>query len=351
MKAIVLSQKNINITGGQKINHRMYDIFSKSEISIDFSYDLFNCSYNIIFMINILLNIKKISTYNFVIIDSSSFPKTTLFVFLCKFLFPSLKIITTHHHYCSDFVSGPKGFIYKKIEKIFLSRCDIIIIFSPYIYDRLTIDNLAQKSFYVGLPFEQKNIEKKIKNNAKLLFVGTIEERKGLIYLIQSLGFLPDELRKNVELNIIGKEISTSYRKKLDNEIKKLNLEQNVFFRGRVDAQMLEMYFKSSYLFVFPSLLEGFGMVMVEAMNYGLPVVAFDNSAMPYVIESGKNGIIVRNKDYKEMGKAIEKILTDYSLYEKLSNGAKKNAKNFLTYDAFDKNISNFINKLKEEKK
>ncbi len=344
MKAIVLCQRNINITGGQAINHHIYNILCKSEISIDFSCEKFNCSRNITFMVNILLKIKKISTYDFIFIDSSLFPKTTLFVFICKCLFISSKIITTHHHYCSDFISGAKGFIYKKIEKFFLSCCDNIIIFSPYIYDRLKNDNFAKKTFYVGLPFDQKKIDKRHKYNAKLLFVGTIEERKGLIYLIQALGFLPDELKSTIELNIIGKEVSASYRKKLDVEIEKLNLKSNIFFRGRVDSQTLEMYFNDSSIFVFPSLLEGFGMVMVEAMNYGLPVIAFNNSAMPYVIDSGKNGLIVKNKNSQEMERAIESLLTDSLLYEKLSIGALKHAKTFLTFEGFKKNILNFVN-------
>lgn len=75
-------------------------------------------------------------------------------------------------------------------------------------------------------------------------------------------------------------------------------LEDVVTFVGRISDEELKSYYSRAYCFVFPSLLEGYGMVLIEAMSYGLPVIAFDNSAIPFTVKNDRNGILVRIKIY-----------------------------------------------------
>ena len=176
-----------------------------------------------------------------------------------------------------------------------------------------------------------------------LLFVGTIEERKGLIYLIKALDSLPKDMKEKISLNIVGKTISNEYLTMLKKEIESTHLQNVINFCGRVEKDELEHLYNTSFLFVFPSLYEGFGMVIIEAMQKSLPVIAFDNSAMPYTIKNNENGIIVPNKDYRTFAKAIQNLLENRSLYEKLSNGAHDTGINAQTYDEFENNIVNLI--------
>lgn len=65
-------------------------------------------------------------------------------------------------------------------------------------------------------------------------------------------------------------------------------LEDVVSFSGRVSDEELRNYYSKAYCFVLPSLLEGYGMVLIEAMSYGLPVIAFNNSAIPFTLRMEK---------------------------------------------------------------
>ena len=99
-------------------------------------------------------------------------------------------------------------------------------------------------------------------------------------------------------------------------------------------------------MFVFPSLLEGYGIVILEAMNCGLPVVAFDNSAMPYTIRDGINGILVKNRNTKELAAKLKLVLGDDSFYRQIADGAKKSAKSFNTLEKLNEDIKRFCEEL-----
>ena len=98
---------------------------------------------------------------------------------------------------------------------------------------------------------------------------------------------------------------------------------------------------------MFPSLLEGLGLAIREAMSYGLPIIAFDNSAMGYSIRSGINGVLVSNKNMKKLYQTILLLINDESYRKKLSIGALKSTDNFGTIDSFYTNIDKVINLLR----
>lgn len=255
------------------------------------------------------------------------------------------KIHTIHHHFIYLEFSGLKRKVYKTAESLFLKSADTIIVPSPYIYAELKKRFKEEKLKLLKIPFESKQeyIPKPISGN--LTFAGTIEPRKGLKYLFEALKILQDRGMK-YNLNILGKVINEGYYLQLTDYAATHKL--NVNFMGFVEKDEKNRILSQSDLFVFPSLLEGFGMVLVEAQVYGLPIIAFDNSAMPFTVKNDVNGYTVTTKDVEAMADKIEEVITNRPLREKLSKGALENLKDQWTQEKFETEVKKYYEGMRE---
>ena len=173
--------------------------------------------------------------------------------------------------------------------------------------------------------------------------MGTIEERKGLHTLLPALKYLKEE---NVEykMNIVGEQADKRYFDNLLEYIKKHEL--NVEFIGFQGKEGKREIFSKTDIFVFPSLLEGFGMVLVEAQTFGLPIVTFNNSAMPYTVKNNENGILVPTGDSLELGKAVAKLIQDRGLRDRLSASAYENVNLQNDQSDFENSILSFFRRV-----
>lgn len=122
----------------------------------------------------------------------------------------------------------------------------------------------------------------------KILFVGRIHPQKGLIYLIDAVNLIKDELiEKNAKIVIIGEG---DQKDDLILEVKKWGLENLFEFRGEKSGIDLIKEYKSSNLFILPSLFEGFPLTLLEAWISKLPVLVSDVGDLPFVVQEGYNG-------------------------------------------------------------
>ena len=109
-----------------------------------------------------------------------------------------------------------------------------------------------------------------------LINVGRLEPEKGVFDLIDVLSEVKSEI-KDVKLLLIG---DGSLRKEIEAKVEKNNLKDNVIFTGFVSKKELENYYLKSKLFVMTSYTESFGLVLIEAMSYKIPCIAFDSSSV-----------------------------------------------------------------------
>ncbi|MCB4790707.1 MAG: glycosyltransferase family 4 protein [Elusimicrobia bacterium] len=114
---------------------------------------------------------------------------------------------------------------------------------------------------------------------------------------------------------------------KLETLIKELGIADKVVFSGYVETEDIPVLLSGSNVFVFPSLFEGFGLSLLEAMACGCAVVTSNTSAMPEVI--GDAGIMIDPANINEMSNAIYKLITDENLKKTLSSKAVERAKLF----------------------
>ena len=132
----------------------------------------------------------------------------------------------------------------------------------------------------------------------KVLFVGGLSQRKGIADLFTAV----ENIGKHVQLTVVGR--------KINNDCIPLNdaLKKHKWYPSLPHSEILNLM-KENDLFVFPSLFEGFGLVITEAMSQGTPVITTDRTAGPDVIENGKNGWIIKAGSTSALQEAIEKLL------------------------------------------
>jgi glycosyltransferase involved in cell wall biosynthesis len=158
-----------------------------------------------------------------------------------------------------------------------------------------------------------------------LLFVGRIEEYKGIQDVVD---VLPQILEAFPETKFIITGQDYGYRRQLEALITQSQLETNVIFIGPVSEEQLVQLFNVASVFVFPSQMEGFGIVLLEAMATGTLCVAYSIPAVRRVIENGINGVLVRNKS-----ELVDRILYYFSHPEEKSEIERNALKSVQAYD------------------
>ena len=159
-----------------------------------------------------------------------------------------------------------------------------------------------------------------------ILYVGSELPRKNLPTLIKAFG----ELRKqygNVKLIKVGNAHSSHGRKKLMKLINELGLDNDVIFTGVVPEGELPQLYNAADLYVYPSIYEGFGMPILEAMACGCPVIISKAAALPEV--AGDAAIAVDLYDIDAWVKAMYSMLTDDSLKNQMIGKGLERAKIF----------------------
>ncbi len=166
----------------------------------------------------------------------------------------------------------------------------------------------------------------KIKQGNYLFFVGVLEKRKNLPNLIKGYS----KVRTNLPLVIAGQQISKSGIDDFPNieaVIEELGLKQKVILPGHVSDSELVSLFKNASLFVFPSTYEGFGIPVLEAFQYRVPVVAARSSALPEVI--GDKGVYFDPKEPEDIARVIEEVLKEDSVRLQLVENGNDRLKHF----------------------
>ena len=190
----------------------------------------------------------------------------------------------------------------------------------------------------------------------KILFVGRHIERKGICYLIEAAKYLP---RDKFEIRIVGVGDLTEQLKQqaalLDERQKTKderdvilsesegssqgNQPANIIFTGKLSPEDLANEYKTANVFTLPAIVdhkgdtEGLGVVLIEAMELGLPIVASNVGGIPDVVVDGKSGILVPEKDPVALADAFKRLEADATLIQKLLAGARKRIEECFTWD------------------
>ena len=153
-----------------------------------------------------------------------------------------------------------------------------------------------------------------------VLFVGTLEPRKNIARLVEAYSSMPEGLRREYPLVLVG---SLGWK---SGEIKRaLAKAPEVMVLGHVKRALLPQIYHGASLFAFPTLYEGFGLPLLEAMAGRLPIVTSHTGAAPEV--AGDSAILVDPLSVAEIGNAMERILTNVQLSSALGGAGRQRAR------------------------
>jgi glycosyltransferase involved in cell wall biosynthesis len=162
-----------------------------------------------------------------------------------------------------------------------------------------------------------------------ILYVGRFDERKGIETLVRACALLKEKNIPNLKLIIVGGSSANmpdgDERKRIENIVNDLGLKDNTLFAGRIGHDILPMYYTASDVCVIPSHYEPFGLVAIEAMACGVPVVASNVGGLKFTIIPEETGLLVEPKDTEAFARSIYRILFDDLWVRKMRKQASAN--------------------------
>lgn len=248
--------------------------------------------------------------------------------------------IATYH---SDIVRQRLlGALYRPLQEWFMKRCSAVIVTSSNLLNqspllsryraKLIVIPLGVSASVLSAPDAAQVLRVRAEYGERLvLTVGRLVEYKGTEYLIRAMNHV------NGKLLIVG---NGPLATKLAELSRALGVEQRVVFLGEVPADTLRAMYHACDVFALPSIgsNEAFGLVQVEAMAAGRPVVNTElPSGVPFVSRHGETGYTVPPKSPKQLARAINVLLSDDSLRERLGSAARRRVWSLFTAERMAK--------------
>jgi glycosyltransferase involved in cell wall biosynthesis len=187
------------------------------------------------------------------------------------------------------------------------------------------------------------NYESGIMNHDKesfnVLFIGRLEKRKNLVNLIKAFEVLNSKFpeQKNSQpkagppraekfkLTLVGKEgFGFEEIKKV---VQKSPHKNDIILKGYISEQEKEKLYQDANIFILPSFYEGFGLPILEAMSYGLPVICSNTSSLPEI--AGDAALLIDPNNPKEIAEAINKVFSDNNFKKEMIKKGFENVKRF----------------------
>ncbi|MDP2945009.1 MAG: glycosyltransferase [Atribacterota bacterium] len=187
----------------------------------------------------------------------------------------------------------------------------------------------------------------KLKNDDKIiLFVGRVASEKSIDKIIKALAIIKKRRIGKEKLLIVGNGPDMDELKQLARTLK---VEEDVLFAGAVSYEEIKHYYKIAYVFTIASTTETFGIVTIEALASGVPVLAVKAPGAVDILTDGLDGLLVDN-DTEKFADALEKIIREPELREKLSQGALKTSEKY-SIDTISERMLNLYREVIEIKK
>lgn len=222
--------------------------------------------------------------------------------------------------------------------RIFTNHCDLVFVPSYSMKNYLKEQGTTTELKVIPTGIEEddfecdidkvKQIRDKYLEGKEYIFctVSRLEKEKNILFMLKGLKQFKDKKGDCFRFLIIG---DGSQRQELEEETKKLELMDDVVFCGKIEHKEIRNYYHACDLFLFASQSETQGIVLLEAMAAGLPIVAVDGSGVCDVIKHGINGYTTE-MNINEWEEKIEHIIDNKPISEQMSRNAIKEAKQYL---------------------
>jgi len=243
---------------------------------------------------------------------------------------PSVVAIV-HHLRCSEVRPAWQNHFYRLVEQRYLASVNAFIFNSRA--TQKTVEDLVGQGrpsvlaypganrFAVALTREDLAARSKEPGPLRLLFLGNVIPRKGLHTLLSALALLPREVW---QLNVVGSlEVDLPYVRQIRRQIATAGLGGRVNFTGVLGQEALASCLAKSQVLAVPSSYEGFGIVYLEGMAFGLPALATTAGGAVEIITSGRDGFLVPPGDYGSLARHLGTLMHDRDLLLAMSLAAQ----------------------------
>jgi len=264
-----------------------------------------------------------------------------------KHPYPVISLV--HHLRCSELRPKWQNDFYRIIEKKYLQSVD------GFIFNSKTTQNVVNglvdhsKPSVIAYPptdrFGEAISENEIRNRAnnpelRILFLGNVIYRKGLHTLLKAINDQPSTVRADV---VGGTTAETQYAHEMEKYVFTHGLSSIVKFRGALDNEPLIEMYRRSHVMVVPSSYEGFGIVYLEGMGFGLPAIGTTAGAAREIITHGEDGYLIEPEDDGSLANHLHELASNRELLMKLSLNAVKRYKAQPGWDETARTIREFL--------
>lgn len=231
------------------------------------------------------------------------------------------------------------------VEKQILEKANLTIATCPEEHSALKIlsDNCRIKTIPCAIDVERFALLSRYEARKRLniperknivLYVGRFDPRKGIRTLIQAINILCLRGNNDLQLMIVGDylsedEVVKNEYAELKELICKNNMENMTSFEGAIPYHDMPRYYKAADVCVVPSHYEPFGLVAIEAMASGIPVVASDVGGLKYSVENEKTGLLFEPKKHQELANSINRVLSSPEFKSNLGSKAINRATDY----------------------
>jgi glycosyltransferase involved in cell wall biosynthesis len=267
---------------------------------------------------------------------------------------PCPVVSLVHHLRCSEERPAWQNSLYRIVEKKYLQGVD------GFIFNSQTTQGAAQSvaqnrkpsivayppTDRFGAPLAEAKIESRASESGplRILFLGNLIHRKGLHTLLDALTSVSQDTISRYEVDIVGSlEMDLAYSQSMQEFVAVNGLSSLVRFHGPLDHEPLREQFARAHVLCVPSSYEGFGIVYLEGMGFGLPAIGTTEGAAGEIIRDGETGFLVPPRSADRLAARLASLAADRSLLTRLSLNARRRYLEQPSWMETASNIRNFL--------
>jgi glycosyltransferase involved in cell wall biosynthesis len=236
------------------------------------------------------------------------------------------RVLLIHHLTAWEHAPGPARDALIALERAAVDAADVCVATSRVTADRLQHEDVARGVLVAEpgadrFPRSLGTARESAAARTRLLFVGNILARKRVLELARAFAELP---REQVELVLVGAELEPDYAGEVRAFIARAQIADRVQWLGSLDAAGVAQQLALADALVLPSVLEGYGMVLSEALWAGVPFIAARVGAAEALVNRTAAGLLYEPNDPTGLGLTLNRFVADRGLREQLHQAASK---------------------------
>jgi len=192
--------------------------------------------------------------------------------------------------------------------------------------------------------YKERSIETASDKVANIIFLSNLVPTKGPMEFLE-MAKLVSEKEPSVRFILAGQHTDRNFSKELMEYVEQQSLQDVVEFRGAVFGEAKEKLFQDAHLMVFPTYFEKetFGLVNIEAMQWGLPVISSDKGAIPDIVKDGINGFIVNPHNISQMAERVLRLIRNPDLRHTMGKAGRRLYEENYSLAAYNRNVKKAI--------